>query len=1050
MVFNPTFQGGIQFEQPVAPAPSPISAVGNILTGLGVLGGGQGQPSNADTRFNNAVRQYAEQTGITTPFTEWTTAQRRGFAQFSPAHSNDLEAAYQEALQSREQAGETTEQFRLRQQRDMVAEWGQTPEGVSAMDAAITLYPEDRESQLAFFERQFLQFNLDEAERNRIIRESEDLSRDATDATSRRTIQTQISERFWETHEASLRQDAATYARAMPALAERIASGEEVMSSSIQITPGTTLADYLGYDVRVSNRNIRVIFNDFIQSRIGQILEDVEGVGVNAPSPEYLTNVFAPLQSMVDLMHTDTDPVRLAAIAEAHDELARTGSMPEATRHAIRMVERFAGDPVIMQALRETPGFSEALSQVGNLFVGTMATGVPIPPEEADALSVEEASQTMRSILDALDAAQSPTPEAAEGLGAGLASMQGLLERTNQRIDPQLYGLLLGDAARAVYQNPINGEEARESISQIIQFDMGQDIERLREFAEQNGGELSFENGRFVYNGAALEDPVTGEVLTESRPLTGRQAALLEEVNSQLEALDDYGSELFGAEPAEIFGTTVEGTNPDRGVTSERGPSIGTTPESERRPPPRADDLPEGVDPYTGGNFSLDAPFESRTYDSHHDYVSFRDSLSFTESRGDFTASNSEDAMPGVVNGQRLTQGHYGRQQWSPGRLQEAIEAGVMPANMSIQELLHTDRGHRIQEAIEAWSYDDHLTFIEDNNLDRFIGQNVGGVMITMEGMIAAAHLGGQTGMRRWLESGGSSNPRDVYGTSLAQYAARHGRVFDPQEFTAPSGSTRATGYRGVFTSNSMNPLFTMEGASHMTSPHAAEAMDALLRGPYARLTSSLPFPLVINDAIARAGTSREHNTPGSQHFQGRAIDISLAGLDDNQRLALVRAAHAAGFTGFGFGRNILHIDLGPARSWNYSSGSDTFAGGFTNAQMAEMVAGGNFDAAVEAGGYYGRSPSQATLDRFAEARMDLDPRQGPATDLRVYDDSEVTGESATVEQPESEDGVTRATQPSRGSRGRAVTEGTVESAPVSSDIQDLVEGLTEDQNESD
>jgi hypothetical protein len=66
-------------------------------------------------------------------------------------------------------------------------------------------------------------------------------------------------------------------------------------------------------------------------------------------------------------------------------------------------------------------------------------------------------------------------------------------------------------------------------------------------------------------------------------------------------------------------------------------------------------------------------------------------------------------------------------------------------------------------------------SFIEKNGLDLYEGQTINGTPITRSGMIAMAHLGGNGGMRRFLESGGTYNPADELGTSLADYAMKHG-----------------------------------------------------------------------------------------------------------------------------------------------------------------------------------------------------------------------------------------------------------------------------------
>ena len=60
---------------------------------------------------------------------------------------------------------------------------------------------------------------------------------------------------------------------------------------------------------------------------------------------------------------------------------------------------------------------------------------------------------------------------------------------------------------------------------------------------------------------------------------------------------------------------------------------------------------------------------------------------------------------------------------------------------------------------------------IEKAGLSKYIGQKVGGVDITEDGLRAMIHLGGVGGARKALESGGKVNPADDNGTSVLEYA---------------------------------------------------------------------------------------------------------------------------------------------------------------------------------------------------------------------------------------------------------------------------------------
>lgn len=54
-----------------------------------------------------------------------------------------------------------------------------------------------------------------------------------------------------------------------------------------------------------------------------------------------------------------------------------------------------------------------------------------------------------------------------------------------------------------------------------------------------------------------------------------------------------------------------------------------------------------------------------------------------------------------------------------------------------------------------------------------------------------------------------------------------------------------------------------------------------------------------------------------SQHLYGRALDVFVTQKD---RVKFYEAAKSAGFTGFGWGNNIVHIDMGPKRWWTYDN----------------------------------------------------------------------------------------------------------------------------------
>lgn len=153
-------------------------------------------------------------------------------------------------------------------------------------------------------------------------------------------------------------------------------------------------------------------------------------------------------------------------------------------------------------------------------------------------------------------------------------------------------------------------------------------------------------------------------------------------------------------------------------------------------------------------------------------------------------------------------------------------------------------------------------------------------------------------------------------GTSSTDPTAYNNGSDEPVEPIDPNAADgRVTATPG------MNPLFSMRGASRLCNPNAARIMNQDTLPRARRMAGIFGRPISINDAIAKAGTSRERETRGSQHFQGRALDINTSGMSNADKLRLVDSARAAGFRAFGFGANILHVDTGPRRAWAYGNG---------------------------------------------------------------------------------------------------------------------------------
>ena len=172
-----------------------------------------------------------------------------------------------------------------------------------------------------------------------------------------------------------------------------------------------------------------------------------------------------------------------------------------------------------------------------------------------------------------------------------------------------------------------------------------------------------------------------------------------------------------------------------------------------------------------------------------------RDALRSGESGGDTEAVdfNKEDGKD-----------HVGLYQFGQARLDDYNNANNTSHTVADLKAMSEEE----QEKIADWHFADIETFIDDNGLDKFVGQTVGGVNITRSGLIAMAHLGGNGGMKKFLETDGEYNPDDssstVKGNSLAQYAEKFG--------TSEATTTRSGGLgEGELPEESPYPKFEID-----------------------------------------------------------------------------------------------------------------------------------------------------------------------------------------------------------------------------------------------
>lgn len=240
--------------------------------------------------------------------------------------------------------------------------------------------------------------------------------------------------------------------------------------------------------------------------------------------------------------------------------------------------------------------------------------------------------------------------------------------------------------------------------------------------------------------------------------------------------------------------------------------------------------------------------------------TSWYNQLINSESGGNFEAHNSE--------------GYVGRGQFGDARLQDAKNAGVIPASMTKEQF---KKDKNAQLATEAWHFNDIDQQANRLGVDRFIGQVIGGVEITPNAIRQMAHLGGIGGVKRFVESGGRYNPSDSNGTSLVDYGLKANRS------TGGSGTPLSFGSNVPRASQNIGMDLGFQAMEETARAAAAEqgtrtpeqdavaASATLARTAMERAQNTSTQPL----ASAPSDVARPETNAASEALARRAIEAS-------------------------------------------------------------------------------------------------------------------------------------------------------------------------------
>ncbi|WP_042296619.1 hypothetical protein [Nonlabens sp. Asnod3-H03] len=131
-------------------------------------------------------------------------------------------------------------------------------------------------------------------------------------------------------------------------------------------------------------------------------------------------------------------------------------------------------------------------------------------------------------------------------------------------------------------------------------------------------------------------------------------------------------------------------------------------------------------------------------------FLTFREALAFKESQGKFWKVNSL--------------GYMGKYQFGMTTLE----------TLGVRDSLQFLRSPRLQERVFIKNLRYNHEILEPY-IKQYAGKKIGGIHVTESGILAAAHLSGPGGVKRFFKTKGRKSNRDAYGSSVKTYMKRFG-----------------------------------------------------------------------------------------------------------------------------------------------------------------------------------------------------------------------------------------------------------------------------------
>ena len=136
------------------------------------------------------------------------------------------------------------------------------------------------------------------------------------------------------------------------------------------------------------------------------------------------------------------------------------------------------------------------------------------------------------------------------------------------------------------------------------------------------------------------------------------------------------------------------------------------------------------------------------------DKNTFQGRLKMEESSGRYNVIGTQDGKE-----------YMGAYQFGEARLKDYKDAN--DTSFTKDEFMNNPE---LQDEVFAWHTSDIREMIIDKKLHHVIGETWNGTTVTMDGLVAVAHLGGKTGLTEFVRTKGKYNPNDKHGTKLTKY----------------------------------------------------------------------------------------------------------------------------------------------------------------------------------------------------------------------------------------------------------------------------------------